>query len=373
MPHSQLGLAYHTPPSLNELRTHRQFPSTRYQGSKLKFLDWLKEPLEQLHFDSAIDLFGGTGAVSYLLKTLGKRVQFNDILRFNWHIGSALIANPGVAVDDALVETVGQPKPGKRYNTFIQDTFNNIYFTDEENVFLDIITQNIHDLRHPLERSAMLFCLFQACIAKRPYNLFHRANLYMRTADVQRSFGNKATWDRPFIDHMKRAAAELRAAVFDNGHENSATCSDATDLAASADLVYIDPPYMSEKAVSVDYLEFYHFLEGLSDYEAWPAQVDRKRKHQPFGRRLSPWLSKTSILGAFDTVFERFQGSQLVVSYRNDGIPTIEELATSLRRHRRSVRIEFQVAHKYALSKKSSKEVLIIAEPRTCLYPAKDL
>jgi len=29
------------------------------------------------------------------------------------------------------------------------------------------------------------------------------------------------------------------------------------------DLAYIDPPYISAQGVGVDYLEFYHFLEGL--------------------------------------------------------------------------------------------------------------
>lgn len=51
--------------------------------------------------------------------------------------------------------------------------------------------------------------LFQSCLAKRPYNLFHRKNLEMRTRDVVRGFGNKATWDRPFSEHFRTFVNEI--------------------------------------------------------------------------------------------------------------------------------------------------------------------
>ena len=69
-------------------------------------------------------------------------------------------------------------------------------------------------MRH--RRALAWFALFQACIAKRPYNLFHRRNLDMRTADVGRTFGNKAAWDRPFEVHFRKYARQANAAVFDN-------------------------------------------------------------------------------------------------------------------------------------------------------------
>ncbi len=49
-----------------------------------------------------------------------------------------------------------------------------------------------------IKKAMFLWALFQSCISKRPYNLFHRKNLYVRTADVKRNFGNKTTWDKPF-------------------------------------------------------------------------------------------------------------------------------------------------------------------------------
>jgi adenine-specific DNA methylase len=50
------------------------FPSTRYQGSKLKLVKWLEETLKDLKFQSVLDAFGGTASVSYMLKGMGKKL-----------------------------------------------------------------------------------------------------------------------------------------------------------------------------------------------------------------------------------------------------------------------------------------------------------
>jgi adenine-specific DNA methylase len=61
-----------------------EFPSTRYQGSKAKLADWIWEQIADLDFMTCLDAFGGTGAVAYRLKQAGKRVTYNDVLRFNY-------------------------------------------------------------------------------------------------------------------------------------------------------------------------------------------------------------------------------------------------------------------------------------------------
>ncbi len=55
------------------------FPSTRFQGSKLKIVDWIWDGLKRLNFDTALDAFGGTASVGYMLKSKGKLVTYNDI------------------------------------------------------------------------------------------------------------------------------------------------------------------------------------------------------------------------------------------------------------------------------------------------------
>src|SRR4030042_2850071 len=70
-----------------------RFPSTRYQGSKAKLANWIWEQIAGLEFDTCLDAFGGTGAVGYRFKKEGKQVAYNDILKFNYYIGLALIEN----------------------------------------------------------------------------------------------------------------------------------------------------------------------------------------------------------------------------------------------------------------------------------------
>lgn len=290
------------------------FPTTRYQGSKRRLTEWIWANVEDLEFSSVLDLFGGTGCVSHLFKAAGKRVIYNDLLRFNWHIGLALIQNAGVRLEPEDIELVLNRQSDVRYPDFIQRTFSGIYFRDNENAWLDYVIYNIdHVLADPIKQALARFALYQACIVKRPYNLFHRANLYMREADVQRSFGNKTTWDTPFETHFRTFVAEANAAVFDNGRDNRALHGDALDAPTDVDLVYIDPPYVSSKGVSVDYLEFYHFLEGLSVYDDWPQHIDYHTKHHRLQRQDSPWIKPDTILSAFEAVIKRYRESTLVV------------------------------------------------------------
>ncbi len=337
------------------------FPSTRFQGSKRKLTEWIWANVADLNFDTVLDVFGGTGAVSHLFKTAGKEVTYNDNLAFNWNIGLALIQNSDIRLTAEDVSLILEPQPGIKYLDFIRQTFRGIYFTDEENAWLDRVVYHIdHLLSDPIKQAIALFALYQACIIKRPYNLFHRANLYMRTADVERSFGNKATWDTPFETHFQLFVNEANAAIFDNGRMNRALHRDALETPVGADLVYIDPPYLNKKGVGVDYLDFYHFLEGLTCYEQWPERIDYRTKHKRLMRQNSPWNRADGILDAFEAVIKRHRDNILVVSYRDDGIPSKTQLLDLLRKYKRNVR-EAEKSQKYALAIQECAETLLIA------------
>ncbi|MCK4352770.1 DNA adenine methylase [candidate division WOR-3 bacterium] len=338
-----------------------RFPSTRYQGSKLKLVEWIWWNVGHLEFDTVLDAFGGTGAVSYLFKTKGKQVTYNDILKSNYYIGLSLIENTQEILTQEDLESLLKKQPDIKYPTFIQDTFHNIYFTDEENAWLDMVVKNIELLGNPYKRALAYFALFQACIIKRPYNLFHRKNLYIRNAHVKRSFGNKITWDTPFPVHFVRFVEEANESVFSNDEKNRALNCDVFDLDENYDLVYIDTPYISSKGIGVDYIEFYHFLEGVVDYENWGKMIDYTRKHKSLKHKKDVWTDKNKIHDAFDRLFDKFKKSILVVSYRSDGIPSDSELMTILKKHKKDVIELNKRDYKYVLSTNSSKELLFVA------------
>ena len=194
-----------------------KFPKTRYQGSKAKLTNWIWEQISDLKFESCLDAFGGTGTISHRLKREFKQVTYNDSLKFNYWFGQALIENSDVLLQENDVEWLLNSYD-ESYPTLIADTFADIYFLEEENRWLDKVITNIHRLENKYKRSLAFFALAQSCIIKRPYNLFHRKNLYVvRTADVERSFGNKTSWDRPFESWFRHFAMEANQAVFSSG------------------------------------------------------------------------------------------------------------------------------------------------------------
>ena len=336
------------------------YPQTRYQGSKAKLADWIWDNISGIAFDTCLDAFGGTGVIACRLKREGKRVTYNDFLKFNWLFGQALIENSATQLDEDDLEWILRSNFNS-YPSTIADTFADIYFLDEENKWLDRTITNIRYMDNQYKRALAFFALAQACIVKRPFNLFHRKNLYIRTAEVNRSFGNKTSWDRPFETWFRRFAQEANRAVFDNGRDNRATNFDIRRVSGQYDLVYLDPPYISGNGVGVDYRDFYHFLEGLANYENWLEQIDMNSKHRRLLRKPTAWTDRKRIYGAFEQAFEQFADSAIVVSYRSDGIPGESELVRLLARYKPDVRIERYQNYQYALSKnKTSNEILLI-------------
>lgn len=350
-------------PLLQDLDSYQEvrFPATRYQGSKLKLVDWIWNHVADLRFDTVLDAFGGTGCVSHMFKLKEKQVTYNDILSFNHIIGLALIENDSIRLSQDEVRFILTRHSEIKYQTFIQDTFEGIYYNDEENQWLDSVATNIRQLERKFSQAIAYFALFQACIVKRPFNLFHRKNLYIRTSDVERNFGNKASWDRSFESWFRQFVNDANAAVCSNGKQNVSLNCDAMKVGGEFDLVYIDTPYISERGVGVDYHHFYHFLEGLADYPNWPGRTDYRKKHRPLLPQASPWTDKNEIHGAFDKLFNRFSKSILVISYRANGIPSDQELLNLLRKYKKDVVEVKRTNYKYVLSINDCAELLFIA------------
>jgi len=338
-------------------------PATRFQGSKHKLLGWLWTHLRKLPFESCLDAFSGSGCVSHFLKARGKSVTANDLLVSSMLNARALVENDDVRLSEDDLRWIASRQGAVRYDDLISRTFDGIYFTAAENAWLDVVAQNIPRLTSRYKQAMAYHALFQSAMAKRPYNLFHRCNLYMRLAQVQRSFGNKTTWDKPFDEHLRDFAAEANAAVF-AGPACRAISGNAGDVTGEFDLVYIDPPYINGRGVGVDYHGFYHFLEGLADYPNWPQKIDPRSKHRRLMPIRSPWTNPAAIAAAFAELFDRHRRSILAVSYRSDGIPSPAELAALLKMAKKHVEVHtLDRRYQYALSTNAkSSEILIVGK-----------
>lgn len=337
-------------------------PTTRYVGSKQKIINWIWEKIQDLDFNSFLDLFGGTGVVGYTAKIHGKEVIYNDYLKFNYQIGKALIENNKEKLTEEDLDFI-LSKHNFEYPNFIEKTFKEVYFTDEENKWLDMITANISKIENEYKKALGYYCLFQSCIRKRPYNLFHRKNLYVRFANVKKSFGNKSTWDTPFEEHFREFAKEINSLVYDNHKKNIALNHNALEFPKNikADLIYIDTPYFSAHSnIGVDYRDFYHFLEGLCNYENWKEKIDINSKHLRFKKEKTIWEDKHKIYSAFDLLFRQFKDKIIVVSYRSQGIPNEKVMEDLLRKYKENV-VVYRKNYKYALSHNDGEELLFVA------------
>ncbi|MCX9009791.1 MAG: DNA adenine methylase [Candidatus Methanoperedens sp.] len=355
---------------INELIS--KTPTTRYRGSKRRVLPWLYKNLKTLKFDTLLDGFGGTSSVSYLCKMMGKEVTTNDVLQSNYQIGISLIENNKFVLNKKDIEFLTHTN-GFEYPTFIQDTFKEIYYLDYENEWLDKVIYNILMLSEKYtgeilrkKRALAYNALFQACLSKRPYNLFHRKNLYMRTANVRRSFSNDITWDKPFDELFMKFCGEVSSKVFSNKRLNVALCNDIMELRnESYDLVYLDPPYIkAEKDDYVDYHTFYHFLEGIVDYNNWSERINHLKKNKPLIKNGSMW-NKKNVESNLTKLFDNFSDSIIVISYGAPGFPSIKTIKELLEQFKDEIKIT-RKEYSYSLnhsSKNGNKlyEVLIIA------------
>ena len=120
-------------------------PSTRYYGSKRKLVENIWNALESRHveFDSVLDLFGGTGILSYYMASKNKNVIYNDIMRFNCAIANALLCTPRGSLSTDIAENLLIKRDDFDYNYYVKEFYNGIYYTPSENESIDVVTQNI--------------------------------------------------------------------------------------------------------------------------------------------------------------------------------------------------------------------------------------
>ena len=112
------------------------YPSTRFMGSKRKLLDDIWAVASQFQYDTAVDLFAGSGVVSYMFKANGARVISNDHMHMSWQYTKAMVENNQRRLSNSAVERLLHDT-GKS-DRFVEETFPGVYFTDEENRLIEL-------------------------------------------------------------------------------------------------------------------------------------------------------------------------------------------------------------------------------------------
>ena len=311
------------------------FPATKFVGSKQRILPFILRHIEGLGFENALDAFSGSGCVAYALKRLGVKVHANDFLSFAYHIARATIENNATRLAEEDVRKL--LKPNKYAASFVQDTFESLYFSHEDNRFLDNLWANIKELKSPLKRSLALAAACRAAMKKRPRGIF--------------TFTGKKGWDGrkdlrlTMKDQFLSAVSQFNDAVWSNGKSNKAMCSDVFDIDPHGyDLVYIDTPYVSPYS-DCDYTRRYHFVEGFCSY--WQgSDIMIGTSTKKIRSYETAFSNKNGVHSAFQRLFHHFRNSNLVVSYSSNSVPDKAEMLQLLLNEKKKVRVH-EFLHRY--------------------------
>jgi adenine-specific DNA-methyltransferase len=346
----------------------RQLPVTRYYGSKRKLIKKIWEVFNELHlqFESVLDVFGGSGVFSYSSKCCNKNVTYNDIFKFNYYIGKALLSNFSSPIDHDRILNLLNEREGIVYKNIIEEKYRDVYFLDEENHLIDVAVQNIDlEFDDEFEKASAFYVLFQTCLIKRPFNLFHRKNLSLRTNHITSNFGNKKTWEKSFHELFEQFITELREVQFNNEKINNITNTSALNCDIQADLVYIDPPYFNTKGSHISYHSRYHFLEGLTNYNELEDFISLEKNNKEIQINHSKEFEyRSNFCDELRQLLSKHVNSTIVISYRDNGYPSIEKIKKILSEFKREDNIHSinLGEYSYALNRSRIKanEYLII-------------
>lgn len=323
------------------------YPPTRYMGSKEKLLPYIQDVASQFKFDSALDLFSGSGVVGYLFKTMGKQVFSNDYMAMSATFTKAMIENNTHTLSQKEIDKLFAPNPNA--SRFVQDTYSGIYYTDPDNAVIDLVRTNLKKLPNSQKRAIAMSALIRACLKKRPRGIF--------TYTGMRYDDGRADLRMSMEQQIRNAAALINESIFDNGQINRSRHGDAMTTRHKADLVYIDPPYYSPLSDN-EYVRRYHFVEGLArDWEGVDMQWHTKTKK--FKSYPTPFSSRIGAADAFDKMFSRLRDSILLVSYSSNSLPTREEIISLMLKYKRHVEvIDIDYRYSFGNQKKDNKNAV---------------
>ena len=315
------------------------YPLMRYMGSKYKLIPWIYEKIKTIEFDSVLDAFSGSGVISYLLKSMNKKVYSNDFLNFPSVISKGVIENRSAVLDDddksyLVDESV-------KSDNFIEKTFHEIFYTKEELIFLDKVSHNISNLSSRYKRALAYTSLFRSCLKKQPRGVFTISGNLEKYNDGRRDL--RISLKEHFLEQIEI----YNQSVFDNGQENASFNLDVFDFSYEMfkpDLVYMDPPYVPSSDDNC-YIKRYHFLEGLSKY--WEGEeIMNNTKVKKIKKKYTPFSYRKTAIDAFDQMFEKFSDSLLVLSYSSNAFPNLDTLVSMMKNHKGHVEVSAK-PHQY--------------------------
>jgi len=306
----------------------------RYIGNKSRLLQKIITTIRHLapHGATVADLMCGTGTVAEGLRASGYRVIASDIMTYAVHharVRLLLSAAPAFASlklgsYDKVLEWL-QARPGhdgfffREYSPGGEPKVGvppRKYFASENARKIDTINKIINEWQSGGKLSENEHALLR-------HDLILAAN---RVANIAGTYGHyRSSWNRASL-----APLRLKPSNFLWGYRTDHVVMQgrAEELAASvsADVAYLDPPYMKRQ-----YAANYHLIEtlargdeplaiGVSGLRAWRDQY-------------SNFCTKTKIIPSFEDILSKMNCRVFVLSYSEDGLLKKDQLLSLLQKY----------------------------------------
>ena len=308
----------------------------RYIGNKTKLMPYIMERTAELIGDqgAVADIMAGTGSVSLEYRKRGYTVIASDMMTYSFHhlnVNLLLNGEPEfrqlMDAEDILKESDNAYKDVLNYLNSLQpsqsffyrefspggDPVNGCeprkYFTAENAGKIDSIREKINEWKDrevitSIEESLLKHTLIMAV---------------NEVANISGTYGY-------FLSDFKKNAMEnivLKPVEIytENGDGHRVLLGFAEDLASNitADLCYIDPPYMKRQ-----YAANYHILETIARGD-FPDAIGKSGLRNWWDQH-SKLCTKTRGLQSFEKIIGDMNCDKFLISYSEDGLFKLDEL-----------------------------------------------
>ncbi|BDR60177.1 DNA adenine methylase [Lactobacillus xylocopicola] len=273
-----------------------EIQNRRYLGSKEKLLPFISKIVHKhmREVKTVADIFGGTGVVADMFAGEGKRIIVNDILHSNYLIYQTFFSNE--EIDSGLIrQALNYMNSLQGYGDgYLKKVYGNRYFSlrnaDKIGSARQWVEDNKTQFNHREYASLITSIIYGS---DKIANTVGHYDAYRKKMD---SF-NDVTFKMPVIH---------------NYSNNNIYKEDANKLVRHiyADLIYIDTPYNSRQ-----YVDTYHVLENIADWNK-PEVVGVARKSIDRKGRKSEY-NLVSAPQAFDDLISHINAKYVLVSFSN--------------------------------------------------------
>ncbi|MCE2615618.1 DNA adenine methylase [Phocaeicola oris] len=313
-----------------------KFPEPQYLGSKYTHRQWISKFIPE-KAKVALDAFGGSQSIAFLLKQMGKQTITNDFLKFDSEIGKALIENPYERLEEDDLNILFSENQDPNNFNLMENLFTDLFFPQKDATFADSVRSNIPRLNSQYKQALALTIMCRSMTRKVTMGHFAHTQAMNYASDPARIKRN-----RSLIRSLKSLFMELlpkyNAAVFDNGKENKSYNEDILELLPTLhniDVAYFDPPYCNSHA---DYQSFYHLLETYVMYWKDKKFVNGTKRYEP--KRHSGFDCKDEAKKNLETMFSQAQHIPTwIVSYNDRSYPDIDTMVKMMKLFK-DVRVE---------------------------------